>query len=101
MERVGRAKPSGFARRLRPAGAGREVVRRMTGGGAVPHGEDVTYSLVAPAAHAFASRGPRDIYRAVHEAIATLLAGVGENTELANAPGRAGSGVCFESPAEF
>jgi len=86
---------------LAAAWPGREIVRRMTGGGVVPHGRDLTYSLIVPAAHAFAARSPRDVYRAVHETIGALLAGHGEATALAALPERAGSGVCFESPAEF
>ena len=80
---------------------GREIVRRMTGGGVVPHGRDLTYSLIVPADHAFAARSPRDVYRAVHEAIGALLAGNGETAALATPPEHAGTGVCFESPAEF
>ena len=80
---------------------GREIVRRMTGGGVVPHGADLTYSLIVPAGHAFAARSPRDVYRAVHEAIGALLAGDGEAAALATAPESGGTGVCFESPAEF
>ena len=80
---------------------GREIVRRMTGGGVVPHGRDLTYSLIVPGDHAFAALSPRDVYRAVHETIAGLLAGNGMTPALAARPGRAGTGVCFESPAEF
>jgi lipoate-protein ligase A len=80
---------------------GREIVRRMTGGGIVPHGRDVTYSLILPAGHAFSARSPRDVYRAVHEMIGALLAGSGETAALASAPAGGGTGVCFESPAEF
>lgn len=80
---------------------GREIVRRMTGGGVVPHGRDVTYSLIVPAEHAFAARSPRDVYRAVHETIGALLEGSGESAALATAPAGGGTGVCFESPAEF
>lgn len=80
---------------------GREVVRRMTGGGIVPHGLDLTYSLVVPEGHAFAARSPRDVYRAVHEAIGCWLAGCGEKAALASPPSGAGTGACFESPAEF
>ena len=79
----------------------RDIVRRMTGGGVVPHGQDLTYSLIVPEGHAFAARSPRDVYRSVHEAIGGLLASNGETPALAAPPGRAGSGVCFESPAEF
>ena len=86
---------------LAAAWPGREIVRRMTGGGVVPHGEDLTYSLIVPICHAFAARNPRDVYRAVHETIGALLAGDGEAPSLSAPPEREGSGVCFESPAEF
>lgn len=80
---------------------GRAIVRRMTGGGVVPHGLDLTYSLIVPAGHPFAARNPRDVYRAVHETIGALLARDGETAALASAPEGHGTGVCFESPAEF
>ena len=94
----------GYFGKYAPASAawpGREIVRRMTGGGVVPHGRDLTYSLIVPGDHAFAALSPRDVYRAVHETIAGLLAGNGMTPALAARPGRAGTGVCFESPAEF
>jgi lipoate-protein ligase A len=80
---------------------GREIVRRMTGGGVVSHGSDLTYSLIVPCGHPFAQQGPRDIYRMVHEQVAAALAGAGEAAALAAPPERQGTGVCFESPAEF
>ena len=80
---------------------GRAIVRRMTGGGVVPHGLDLTYSLIVPEGHAFAARSPRDVYRAVHETIGALLAANGEAPALALPPEGTGTGVCFESPAEF
>ena len=80
---------------------GRELVRRMTGGGIVPHGGDLTYSLIVPGNHVFAERSPREIYRAVHETIAAALLTVGVVSALANAPEEHGSGACFENPAEF
>ena len=54
---------------------GRELVRRWTGGGEVPHGEDFTYTLMVPAAHSFARCAVRESYRAVHLALAELLPG--------------------------
>ncbi len=86
---------------IEAAWPGREIVRRMTGGGVVPHGRDLTYSLIVPEGHAFAARNPRDVYRAVHETIGALLARNGETAALAMPPEHAGTGVCFESPAEF
>jgi lipoate-protein ligase A len=83
------------------AWSGRELVRRMTGGGAVPHGDDLTYSLIVPAGHPFAERRAREIYREIHEVIANLLAPSAVKPALAGASSAAGTGVCFESPVEF
>lgn len=80
---------------------GRDTVRRMTGGGVVPHGLDLTYSIIVPAGHHFSARSPRDVYRAVHETIGGLLSGNGETAALASPPSGGGTGICFESPAEF
>jgi lipoate-protein ligase A len=94
----------GYFGRYAPIAAawpGREIVRRMTGGGLVPHGSDLTYSLIVPGTHPFSDRSPRDMFRIVHEQIATALAAVGQASALAPASGREGTGVCFESPAEF
>jgi lipoate-protein ligase A len=80
---------------------GRAIVRRMTGGGTVPHGLDLTYSVIVPMGHPFAAQSPREVYRAVHETIGGLLVGSGDASVLAASPIREGTGVCFESPAEF
>ena len=86
---------------IAPVWPGRELVRRMTGGGVVPHGDDLTYSLIVPGEHAISQYNPRDIYRAVHEAIAAMLAASGVASAFAAARDENGSGLCFESPAEF
>src|SRR3954447_23685482 len=51
----------------------RDIVRRWTGGGIVPHGDDLTYSVIIPAAHPFFRRSPLEVYAAVHEAIRRAL----------------------------
>jgi lipoate-protein ligase A len=86
---------------IAPAWPGRELVRRMSGGGAVPHGADLTYSLIVPAAHVFADRSPRAIYLAVHEAIAGLLVSAGVAAVPARASAGPSTGVCFDRPVEF
>lgn len=47
-------------------------VRRASGGGAILHDRELTYSLAVPAAHPLARQAPR-LYRVVHEALANLL----------------------------
>jgi lipoate-protein ligase A len=49
------------------------LVRRPSGGGALWHDREITYALVIPRSQPSASRAS-DLYRAVHEAIARLLA---------------------------
>ena len=52
------------------------VVRRLTGGGAIWHHHELTYALILPARHPRA-RPNTALYRAVHSAIAEMLAEVG------------------------
>src|SRR5450755_3610789 len=47
----------------------REIVRRWTGGGVVPHGADLTYSVIIPASHPFFARSSLAIYSDLHDAI--------------------------------
>ncbi len=62
------------------------VVRRLTGGGAIWHDHEVTYALAIPASHPQA-RPNTALYRAVHAAIAAVLADRGV------AAGRRGEGA--------
>jgi lipoate-protein ligase A len=48
------------------------LVRRATGGGAIWHDRELTYALVIPAGHTLARSG-RELYHAVHAAIAGRL----------------------------
>jgi lipoate-protein ligase A len=75
---------------------GRAAIRRWTGGGEVPHGEDFTYTLAVPREHPFCRMSVRESYGAIHRAVATLLPG----SELA-ASDAAASAACFARPVVF
>ena len=86
-----------FAEVSREAGD-RELVRRWTGGGIVPHGEDLTYSLVTPVSISVAAAAPRVIYAALHCAMRKALASHGIVAELATAAASRISDACFANP---
>ncbi len=53
------------------------VVRRLTGGGAILHDLELTYSLTLPAAHPLLDGGPNRLYELLHDAVITCLTGLG------------------------
>ena len=73
----------------------REIVRRWTGGGVVLHGEDLTYSVIIPAAHAFFGRSSLAIYSDVHDAIRVALQAGGVEAILATSAAPKVSEHCF------
>src|SRR3954452_6478644 len=73
----------------------RERVRRWTGGGTVPHGSDVTYSVVIPSPHPFFQRSSIEIYQAVHDAICRALEANGVEALLAKDAAPKISENCF------
>jgi lipoate-protein ligase A len=75
------------------------IVRRITGGGAIHHVRELTFSIAALIDHPL-YRGPiADSYARVHEAIRGALAEVGVPAEIRGArdlvSDRAGTGMCF------
>src|SRR5436190_21667093 len=76
----------------------RDVVRRWTGGGIVPHGDDLTYSLITPAVDPASSLGPTAIYTAVHGTIREALREEGAEAELAARASPKISNACFANP---
>lgn len=73
-----------------PAGT-LSVVRRQTGGGAILHDRELTYSLSLPLNHPLtAGGGPHRLYEHVHSAFAALLCQLG----VPVVRGPAGAGPC-------
>ena len=65
-----------------PAGlAGCRQVRRLTGGGAILHHNEVTYSCILPASHPIGAT-PLNLYTVVHSAIIKLLGECGVTARL-------------------
>ena len=78
--------------------AERDLVRRWTGGGIVFHGDDLTYSIVIPAADPAFSESSMSIYEKIHNAIRAALVANGQSAELAGNGAPRISDSCFANP---
>lgn len=78
--------------------ARREIVRRWTGGGIVPHGDDLTYSVIVPRAAPFFLRSSLEVYAMVHDAIRRALEANQIAATLADHAAPKISEDCFANP---
>jgi len=75
------------------------LIRRLTGGGLVQHGADLTYSVVSPIRLQPWLRRPRESYHLIHLALRNALVTFGIAAELWRGKCPTGDGrICFDSP---
>ena len=93
----------GYFQDHRGRDTGKSLVRRPTGGGAVDHTRDATYSVILPRSHPWCAACACDRYQQVHRLVLSLftnrsitaqLAGAGRGNGTAARP----NGDCFSEP---
>lgn len=88
----------------RVAAQGYDLVRRATGGRAILHADELTYSVTGPIAEPHMAGGVMDAYLRFSNALLSGLMSLGLNAEKAGARARAGrelSAACFEMPSAY
>lgn len=80
-----------------------DVIRRITGGRAILHKNDVTYSVIAPESDLRVSGRLMDTYKKISNALLEGLKLLGVQAELSSGERGAGNGstVCFNSTARY
>lgn len=86
----------------RVAGFGWDIVRRPTGGRAILHGDELTYSLILPAGHPLTTISVVDSYRQISRALVAGLEKLGIRPEADHKAERVqGGAVCFETSSHY
>jgi lipoate-protein ligase A len=85
-----------------PASRSCPVVRRFSGGGAILHDAELTYSFVVAAEHRLAKQREK-LYRTVHDSLVEVLAGFGVQTspwgDRPHGPSEGNPFLCFQRRA--
>lgn len=96
--------PAAVARTAGCEQSGVTVVRRVTGGGIVPHGEDLTLSIVLPFKNPHFPENVKESYKAIHallmKSLLPLYPGLHEMRAGKSLRPR-GLSACFEEPTCF
>ncbi|MEP7288902.1 MAG: biotin/lipoate A/B protein ligase family protein [Chloroflexota bacterium] len=100
---LGYAQPAADADRERLAAQGWDIVRRMTGGRAILHTDELTYSVALPTSHPLVEGSIPDSYRRLSSALLAALLHIGldahaDKQERRSAPV---GPVCFEVPSNY
>jgi lipoate-protein ligase A len=82
---------------------GWEVVRRLTGGRAILHTDELTYSVILPADHPLVAGDVIESYRRISQALAAGLNILGLQPEADKRAerGNFSGAVCFETPSHY
>jgi len=86
--------------------AGLDVIRRSTGGRAVLHDHEVTYSIIAPSVSGLFGNSVLDSYRVISEILQKALQQLGLPAKLVPGKPRGGQlnatkAVCFSAPSQY
>jgi lipoate-protein ligase A len=74
---LGYFQPFALFESLEPPAGALAVVRRLTGGGAILHDQELTYALTLPVSHRLLAQGADRLYEIAHRAITSCLTAVG------------------------
>jgi lipoate-protein ligase A len=82
---------------------GWEMVRRLTGGRAILHTDELTYSFAVANRHPLAQESIVESYRRISKALLWALNGLGAQTEADKRAERMGNTnpICFETPSHY
>ncbi len=78
-----------------------DCVVRPTGGRAVLHWEELTYSIIIPANHELYKKTVLERYLLISECICTALESLGYNVNLEKTKHSANTPACFDSPSIY
>lgn len=101
---LGRMQPIGDVNEARIVELGYEIVRRPTGGRAILHTDEFTYSVAASMNHPVMRGGVMDAYLRISNALLAGLQRLGVQADKAPGDVRVGSdvsAVCFEVPSAY
>lgn len=101
---LGRHQPLAEIDQAACAAHGYDIVRRSTGGRAILHTDELTYSVAAPADEVRVKGGVMDAYLRLSNALVAGLANLGLTVDKAAGNIRVGpdiSAACFEAPSAY